>query len=331
MQLFVRALVPLALTALCLFAQEAKQSVKIKPGKAKIGSPAAEAAATAAPALDRVKLEAFLRHLNLWTPDIQVEFKEAQPSPLLKGFEDITVKASLGERSVEQKYIVSTDGKTVVRGDVLDTTANPFAREIGMIQNAGQPSLGTLGAPVVVSVYTDYQCPYCKDQAKILRENLIQSFPKEVRLFIHDFPLEQIHPWARTAAIAGRCALLQGEENYWKYHDWVFESQAKLGLETFRGEFMTWAPKNGLDALQLTRCFDNKESDADVAKDILSAQKLGINSTPTVYVNGRKLAGSMAWDQLKKVIEFEVLYQAKAKNAGDTACCSVTLSTPGVK
>ncbi len=322
MQLFV-----VALSAICLFAQDPKQSVKLKPGKAKIGSPAA----AAEPTLDRVKLEAFLRHLNLWTPDIKVEIKDAQPSPLLKGFEDITIKASIGERFAEQKYIVSTDGKTIIRGEVLDTSVNPFSREISMIQNVGQPSLGTLGAPVVVSVFTDYQCPYCKDQAKSLRENLIQSFPKEVRLFIHDFPLEQIHPWARAAAIAGRCTLQQGEENYWKYHDWVFESQAKLGLETFRGEFMTWAPKNGLDALQLTRCFDTKESDADVAKDIASAQKLGINSTPTVFINGRKLAGSLAWEQLKKVIEFEVKYQATAKNAGDTACCSVTLNTPGAK
>lgn len=317
-----------ALSAICLFAQDAKQSVKLKPGKAKIASPSASAAE---PTLDRVKLEAFLRHLNLWTPDIKVEVIDAQPSPLLKGFEDVTIKASLGERFAEQKYIVSTDGKTIIKGEVLDTSVNPFFREISMIQNVGQPSLGTLGAPVVISVFTDYQCPYCKDQAKSLRENLIQSFPKEVRMFIHDFPLEQIHPWARNAAIAGRCALLQGEENYWKYHDWVFEAQAKLGLETFRSEFMTWAPKNGLDVLQLTRCFDNKETEADVAKDIQSAQRLGINSTPTVFVNGRKLAGSLAWDQLKKVIEFEVKYQATAKNAGDTACCSITLNTPGAK
>jgi len=283
------------------------------------------------PKLDPVKLEAFLRHLNLWTPEIKFEITDKQSSSLLKGFEEITVKATLGERFVEQKYIVSADGKTIVRGDILDTTANPFVRENSLILNVGQPSLGTLGAPVVVTVYTDYQCPYCRDQAKVLRTNLLKAFPKQVRMFIHDFPLEQIHPWARTAAIAGRCTLLQGEDNYWKFHDWVFEKQATLSLETFRGELMTWAPQNGIDILQLTRCVDTKETDGAVTKDIEAARKLGINSTPTIYINGRKLGGSSSWDQLKKVIDVEIEYQSTAKNAGDTACCSVSLATPGAK
>jgi len=298
------------------------QGVKKKAKKAEV---------VAAPKLDVKKLEEFLRHLNLWTPEIAFEVKDRQPAALLPGFEEITVKASLGERFAEQKYFVSGDGKTVIKGDVMDLTGNPFTKENALIRNVGAPSLGTLGAPVVLSVYTDYQCPYCREQARALRANLIKTYPKEVRLFVHDFPLEQIHPWAKTASIAGRCALLQGEENYWKYHDWVFDNQEGLGAETFRGKLMAWAPANGMDALQLMRCFDNKETAADVEKDIEQGKALGLNSTPTIYVNGRKLAGSVSWDQLKKITDVEVKYQATAKNAGDTACCSVSLATPGVK
>ncbi len=283
------------------------------------------------PKRDLVKLEAYLRHLNLWTPEIKFEVVDTQPSSLLPGFDEMTVKASLGERFAEQKILISADGKTIIKGEVLDTSANPFIKDLALIRNAGQPSMGTVGAPVVLSVYTDYQCPYCRDQAKLLRANLLKSFPKEVRLFMHDFPLEQIHPWARPAAIAGRCVHLQGEENYWKYHDWVFDQQKALGAETFRGMLMSWGPANGIDSLQLTRCFDNKETDGEVAKDLEQAKKLGINSTPTLYVNGRKLAGSVSWEQLKSIIDLEVKYQATAKNAGDTACCSVSLNTPGVK
>ncbi len=283
------------------------------------------------PKRDFAKLEAYLRHLNLWTPDIKFEVTDTQPSSMLPGFDEMTVKASLGERFAEQKILISADGKTIIKGEVLDTSANPFIKDIALIRNVGQPSMGTVGAPVVISVYTDYQCPYCQEQAKVLRANLLKTFPKEVRLFIHDFPLEQIHPWARPAAIAGRCVLLQGEENYWKYHDWVFDQQKALGAETFRGMLMSWAPTNGIDSLQLTRCFDNKETDKEVTQDLAGAKKLGINSTPTLYVNGRKLAGSVSWEQLKSIIEVEVKYQATAKNAGDTACCSVSLITPGVK
>jgi protein-disulfide isomerase len=81
----------------------------------------------------------------------------------------------------------------------------------------------------------------------------------------------------------------------------------------------------------LTRCYDNKETDGEITQDLAGAKKLGINSTPTLYVNGRKLAGNVSWEQLKSIIDVEVKYQATAKNAGDTACCSVSLNTPGVK
>ncbi len=305
----------IALVALSLFAQAGRKSSKAPvPVKR-----------------DLARLEGFLRHLNLWTPDIVFSITDTTPSETLKGFDEITVKAALGERSVEQRYFLSADGKTLIRGDVMDTTANPFLRELSLIRNVGQPSLGTVGAPVVLSLYTDYQCPYCKDQAKALRANLIQTFPKQVRLFVHDFPLEQIHPWARAAAVAGRCVALQGEDNYWKFHDWVFDQQQLLKQETFRPVLMGWGPQNGIDGLQLARCLDEKVTDELVAKDIEEAKKLGVNSTPTIFVNGRKLAGSVNWEQLKKIIEVEVKYQETAKNAGDLACCSVSLTTPGVK
>jgi protein-disulfide isomerase len=307
------------LLALSLFGQGKKKKA--------VAAPAAEAA----PQRDLAKIEGFIRHMNLWTPDVKFEIKDTQPASLIRGFDEMTVKASIGERFVEQKYLISADGKTLIKGEVLDLTANPFLREISLIRNAGQPSMGTVGAPVVLSLYTDYQCPYCKEQARVLRNNLLKVFPTQVRLFLHDYPLEQIHPWARAAAVAGRCAMLQGEENYWKFHDWVFDQQQAIGAETLRGMLMNWAPANGIDALQLSRCLDSKETDVQVAKDIEEAKNLGINSTPTLFVNGRKLAGTAGWEQLQKIIELEISYQEKNKNAGDTACCSVSLATPGVK
>ena len=324
MRSLFRAVAPLALTALCLFAQDSKKSIKIKPGAATIGSPTGAS-------IDKVKLEAYLRHVNLWTPEIQVEFKDIHAVAELPGYQEVTARASLGERSAEQKYFISADGKTIIRGELIDADANPFAKEIKLIDNAGHAALGTPGAPVVIALYTDFQCPYCKDQAKVLRENLLTAYPKEVRLYMHDFPLEQIHPWARTAAIAGRCVALQGDDKFWKFHDWAFDKQAALSLETFRTELMAWAPHNGIEVLQLTRCVDTKQTDPLIAADIAAAQVLGLNSTPTLYINGRKLAGSNSWEQLKRIIDLELKYQATAKNAGDNSCCSVTLPVAGAK
>jgi protein-disulfide isomerase len=283
------------------------------------------------PGFDKARFEAYIRHLNLWTPDIAVAVKDPQPSADLAGFQTVEVRASLGERFSEQKYLVNADQTRIIRGDVLDLTANPFAKEIAQINNSMSPALGKAGAPVVVALYTDFQCPYCKQEAKVLRENLIQTYPTQVRLYFHDFPLEQIHPWAKAGAMAGRCAQLQGEENFWKFHDWAFEQQQSLSAENLRAQVMAWAPKAGLDVLQMTRCMDNKETEATVNQDLAAAKALGLNSTPTLFVNGRKLAGSVDWESLKRVIDFELKYQETAKNAGDTACCSVSLNTPGSK
>jgi protein-disulfide isomerase len=286
-------------------------------------------AAPPKPKLDIAALETYIRHLNLWTPDITVELREPTPSEALPGFLNLEVKASLGERYSEQKYVISADGKTIVRGDVFNTKDNPFQREISLMNNGGQPALGTPGAPVVITVFTDFQCPYCRDQAKVLRTNLLATYPKQVRLYNHDFPLEQIHPWARLAAIAGRCAYNTGEENYWKYHDWVFDKQASLNEQNLRAEAAAWAASNGIEAIQFGRCIDNKDTQGDVDRDLATARKLGVNSTPTLFINGRKLASSLPWEQLKRYIDFELKYQETAKNAGDTSCCSVALPAPG--
>ncbi|MDX2269810.1 MAG: DsbA family protein [Bryobacter sp.] len=307
-----RILVALLSAVLCLSAQTPKKNAA-KPG------------------FDKQKFEQYVRHLNLWPAEITVEVRDPKPSEELAGFQWVEVKASLGERFTEQRFLVNKEQTRVIQGEVLDLTANPFQKQIGVINNAGSPALGTAGAPVVVALFTDFQCPYCKQEADVIRKNLIQTFPKEVRLYFHDFPLEQIHPWARTAAIAGRCAHLQGDEGFWKFHDWAFAQQQQLKPETFRSQLMAWAPQNGLDILQLTRCFDNKETEELVNKDLAMGRELKLNSTPTLFVNGRKLAGSVDWESLKRVIEMELKYQETAKNAGDTACCSVSLTTPGAK
>ena len=73
--------------------------------------------------------------------------------------------------------------------------------------------------------FSDFQCPYCKEEAKMLRQNLIQTYPKQVRLYFKDFPLENMHPWAKAAAIAGRCVFQQKTDAFWEYHDWIFAHQ----------------------------------------------------------------------------------------------------------
>jgi protein-disulfide isomerase len=288
----------------------------------------AAAQPTAGPsAFDKPTFEAYIRHLYMWGPQIQIAIGDPKPSQV-PGLREVTISASAGTASVQQAYLVSNDGKKIIQGSVYDIADNPFRTEISKLVVGNGPSLGTPGAPVMVVLFTDFQCPYCKEQAKVIQQNLLGAYPKEVRLYFKDFPLEQIHPWAKTAAIAGRCVYQQNPASFWQYHDWVFDQQAQITLENFRSKLMDFAKGKEIDSLQLGRCLDTKATEAEVDKSIAEAKSLQVNSTPTLFINGRRLASQLTWPQLKEIIDNEIAYQKTAKNAGDTGCCEVTLPMP---
>jgi protein-disulfide isomerase len=191
--------------------------------------------------------------------------------------------------------------------------------------------MGTAGAPVVIVAFSDFQCPYCKEEAKMLRQNLLSAYPKQVRLYFKTFPLDQIHPWARPAAIASRCVFRQKADAFWDFHDWIFEHQSEITAENWKDKVMTWAKEQkDLDGLQLTRCIDTKATEAEVNKNSAEAQALEVTGTPTLFINGRRIGTSIDWPTLRTIIDFEIEYQKTAKNAGEDCGCELNLDLPGV-
>ena len=290
-------------------------------------APAKPAAKTA---FDKPTLEAYIRHLFAWGDDVKVEIGDAKPSTVT-GLSEVSVRASAGAASLEQLYLVSKDGKKIIQGAVYDIADHTFRSDLTKLGQVSGPSLGTPGAPVVLVLFTDYQCPYCREEAKMLRANLIQTFPKDVRLYLKEFPLEQLHPWAKQAALAGRCVLQQGEEAYWKFHDWIFDQQPQITPENLRGKLMDFAQSRQIDALQLGRCLDTNVMEAEVNMSVQLARTMGLNGTPALFINGRRVAPQATWEQLSAIIASEIEYQKTAKNAGDTACCEVKLPSPLAK
>jgi hypothetical protein len=95
---------------------------------------------------------------------------------------------------------------------------------------------------------------------------------------------------------------------------------------------MDWVKDKKLDSLQLGRCIDTKATEAEVNRTMEMGNSLDISATPTLFVNGRRLAGAVEWPDLKRVIEFEIGYQKTAKNAGEDCGCSIALPMPpGIK
>jgi len=278
-------------------------------------------AQTAAPksAIDKAALEAYLRHAELWIPQVAVSIDDPKPSAYLPGFSEVAVRLSYNGQSKEEHYFVSQNGKNIVKGEAYDLTKSPFQAAIDRIQTDAQPSYGKAGAPVTIVVYGDFQCPLCKVEAEVMRKNLLQTFPDKVQVYFKDFPLESIHPWARAASDAGRCIYRQDPQAFWKYHDWIYENQEGITPETLNAKVMAWAGTAGVDAIQLGRCVDSKVTDEEVAQNMAEGRALGLDATPTTFINGRKLVGAMEWPILQQLIALEIDHQAAV--AKTTALC----------
>jgi len=281
-------------------------------------------------AFDKATLEAYVRHLNVWGPQIKVEIGDPKPAPMA-GFSEVMVHASAGTASENFTFYVSKDGQNIVRGDVYDVSQNPYKDELDKLKTDLQPSFGTPGAPVVLVEFSDFECPMCKEEAKILRDNLVSTYPKDVRFYFMTYPLEDLHPWAKAAAIAGRCIFRQNANAFWTYHDWIFAHQDEIKPENLKDKVIEWAKDKDIDVLQLTRCMDNKETEAEVNKVQAQGRSVSVNATPTLFINGRRMVGRVDWPTLRAVIDYEIDYQKTAHNAGENCGCELSLPAPVLK
>jgi protein-disulfide isomerase len=282
-------------------------------------------------AFDKPTLEAYLRHLFILPANLTVTVNDPKPAPM-PGFKEVRVRIAQGPQFQDVVLYVSSDGKHIVQGSFFDITQNPFKPDLDKLKTNYQPALGTAGAPVAIVVFSDLQCPHCKGEAEMLRQNLIQNYPSQVRLYFKDFPIESLHPWAKAAAMAGRCVYAQKNEAFWEYHDWVFAHQDALTPQNLKDQVVGWAKgAKDVDALKLGACIDNKSTEAEVDAEIKEAQDLTITGTPTMFINGRKISQTIDWPNLKNIIDQEIEYQKTAKNAGDDCACEIKLDVPGLQ
>ena len=280
-------------------------------------------------ALDKATFEAYVRHLFVLDSRITVQVGDPKPSADLPGFYEVVAHASMGQQSQDLKFLFSKDGQKILQASVFDINQNPFKRELDKLKTEFEPSFGTPGAPVVIVDFSDFQCPFCKEEGLMLRQNLPTAYPKQVRVYFKTFPLVSIHPWSKAAAMAARCVYRQQPTAFWDYHDWIFNHQAEITPENLKNKVLEWAKgQKDIDALQLGQCMDTKATEAEVDRDIQQANELEVGQTPTIFVNGRRLT-NIDWPNLRSIIDYEIEYQKTAKNAGEDCGCAVDLKLPG--
>jgi protein-disulfide isomerase len=256
-------------------------------------------------------VEAYLRHLYAFGPDVQVSVSAPKESAV-PGLLETDVAVKIGDNLENAKFYLSKDGKYLVRGEVSDMNKDPLAENRAKIELKDAPVLGDPKATVTLVEYSDFECPVCRGLHDALR-GLLPNYP-QVRIVFKDFPLESIHPWARTAALAGRCAYQEKPEAFWKMYDLIYDNQEIISPSNAWTKMADYAGQAGLNADTFKACMAGPEAAAAVDASRANGQQLEVNSTPTVFVNGRRLVGADA-RALEQYIQYELAQQKSSKTA----------------
>src|SRR5829696_1524679 len=168
---------------------------------------------------------------------------------------------------------------------------------------ATDPALGSASAPVTIVEFSDFQCPFCLRVEPTLKQ-VRQTYGDKVRIVWKDFPLTQIHPQAFKSGEAAHCAGEQGK--YWEYHDRLFANQQALQATDLK----RYATDLSLEPTKFNECLDSSKYGERVRDGVAQGTGLGVNSTPTIYINGRMLSGAQPFEMFVSVIDEEL---SKAK------------------
>ena len=157
-----------------------------------------------------------------------------------------------------------------------------------------QPVKGNPNALVTIVEFTDFECPSCARQLPVL-EKIVSEYGDRVRLVVRDFPLSQ-HANARKAAEAAEAAREQGK--YWEYITVLFRNQSALGVDKLR----QYATEVGLDRARFDATLDSGKLAEKVQRDVTDGRKLGVNGTPALYINGKRLSDN-SYESVKSAVE----------------------------
>ena len=166
----------------------------------------------------------------------------------------------------------------------------------------GAPVRGAENAPVTLVEFSDFHCPFCK-RAQGTVKQILDKYPGKVRHAFRDFPVDGLHPQARQAAEAARCAKDQGK--FWEYHDVLFAGPPSAAPADLR----RYAEQTGLDVPKFEQCASAGTHRAAVQQDYEEGAKLGINGTPAFFINGRLVTGAQPLEAFVRVIEEELSRQ----------------------
>ncbi len=167
------------------------------------------------------------------------------------------------------------------------------------IPTEGYPGLGPQDAKLVIVEFSDFQCPFCRRFHQDTYQALLDAYPGQIRFVYRNLPLTSIHPYAMGAAVSALCA--NDQDAFWDYHDKLFSSET-LG----EAVYVQYAADLGLDMDKFTACLASGEHDAFIQQDMDYSLGIGVQSTPTFFINGLAIIGAQPLSNFQQLIDKEL-------------------------
>lgn len=196
---------------------------------------------------------------------------------------------------VVYKTIFIIDSQNQLKNQILNSNKKLTVNIRDFLEKSAAPYLGDKAAKIVIVEFGDFQCPYCKTEAPIVRQIAAQN--KDIKIIFRNFPNPVNHPQALGAALAAQCAFEQNK--FWEYYDLLYANQDNLSdtnLEALANQI-------GLNSDQFNQCYTSGKYLSVIQSDMQDGVTLNITATPTFYINGTKVSNTISLENFQTIIE----------------------------
>jgi protein-disulfide isomerase len=247
-------------------------------------------------------------------PDVTITIGNPGTSEF-PNYETLPVTMSLKDKTQTLDFLISADGKTLIRMMKLDLTKDVYAETMSKIKLADRPVRGNPDAKVTIVNFDDFECPFCARMHSTLMSDILPQYQDKIKIIYKDYPLISIHPWAQHAANDANCLAQESAPGYWQLADYLHANQRAIGAsqQNVQVSFneidrvtLDFGKKNGVDLTQLQACV-KAQSDSVVKASMAEGDALSVSATPTVFINGERLEGALDADEVRAALNRQLL------------------------
>jgi protein-disulfide isomerase len=280
-------------------------------------APAQAASPSAAPSGNQIdsalkrKIEIQIRNrFSNLPPSVRFDIHDRKASDIA-GWDQLAVDLITDRGRQPITLYISQDNKQLAHIERFNLENVPGAK----VNTQGRPVRGNPNAKVTVITFDDFQCPYCSVMHQKLFPTLLNEYGSKVKFIYKDFPLESIHPWAVRAAVDANCLNEQKNDAYWDFADFIHAQQQTItkndkGERRPQAEMFSRlddaardsAKKFSLDADKLNACM-KKQDESAVRASMQEGEKLDIDGTPTLFINGERIGGDTDINNVRAILD----------------------------